>query len=132
MEVNVVPAPLPFWEAGQGGRIPYPPKSQGGYGGLHTLQLKTLFEPDWLAKLTSDAENNAATCHNLKKHDSMHYSICDLPDPNSSKHLRLAAHRIGGHDNHLFCPTQQSVEAEGLAHFQRHWVDRKYQIYRVP
>jgi hypothetical protein len=29
MEVNVVPAPLPLWEAGQGGRIPYPPKSQG-------------------------------------------------------------------------------------------------------
>jgi lysine-specific demethylase 3 len=102
------------------------------YGGLHTLQLKILFEPDWLAKLTSDAENIAATCNNLKEHDSMHYSICDLPDPNSSKHLRLAARRIGGHDNHLFCPTQQSVEAEGLAHFQRHWVDRKYQIYRVP
>jgi lysine-specific demethylase 3 len=53
----------------------------------------------------------------------MHCSICDLPSPNSSKHLRLAAHRVGGHDNHLFCPTRQSVEAEGLAHFQRHWVE---------
>jgi lysine-specific demethylase 3 len=78
---------------------------------------------NWLAKLTSDAENIAATCHNLKEHDSMHCSICDLPSPNSSKHLRLAAHRVGGHDNHLFCPTRQNVETEGLAHFQRHWVE---------
>ncbi len=92
MEVNAVPAPLPWWEAGQGGRIPCPPKSQGGCGGLHTLQLKTLFEPDWLAKLTTDAANIAATCHNLKEQDSMHCSICGLPDPDRRKHLRLAAH----------------------------------------
>jgi len=123
MEVNAAPAPLPLWEAGQGGRIPCPPKSQGGCGGLHTLQLKTLFEPDWLAKLTTGAENIAATCHNLKEQDSMHCSICDLPDPDRSKHLRLAAHRVGGHDSHLFCPTRHSVEAEGLAHFQRHWIE---------
>jgi hypothetical protein len=51
MEVNVVPAPLPLWEAGQGGRIPCPPKSQGGCGGLHTLQLKTLFELKLVGKV---------------------------------------------------------------------------------
>ncbi|CAM6025347.1 unnamed protein product [Sphagnum balticum] len=130
MEVNAVPAPLPLWEAGQGGRIPCPPKSQGGCGGLHTLQLKTLFEPDWLAKLTTDAENIAATCHNLKEQDSMHCSICDLSDPDRGKHLRLAAHRVGGHDNHLFCPTRQSVEAEGLMHFQRHWIEGEPVIVR--
>jgi lysine-specific demethylase 3 len=125
MEVNVVPAPLPLWEACQGGRVPYPPKSQGGCGDLHTLQLKILSELDWLAKLTSDV----ATCHNLKEHDLMHCSICDLPNPNSSKHLCLAAHRIGGHDNHLFYPTRQSVEAEGLVHFQRHWIEGEPVIF---
>jgi hypothetical protein len=87
MEVNFVPTPLSLWEVSQGGRIPCPPKSQGGCGGLHILQLKILFELDWLAKLTSDV-----TCQNMKEHDSMHYSICDLFDPNGNKHLHLVAH----------------------------------------
>jgi hypothetical protein len=114
------------WAASADGSIRCPPVSQGGCGQCQ-LSLKTLFEHNWIAKLTMDAEME---CYNAQtEQDASRCSICDLCGGDvKKKFLRLAAHRKGENDNYLYCPSQQNIEdvedkdSGGLAHFQKHWV----------
>jgi hypothetical protein len=111
---------LPAWTVNEDGSIPCPPKACHGCGG-NTLALCTLFEEDWMAKLTQDVENVSLACESLKQDDMIHCDLCDAPE-NDLKNMRLSANRESSCDNHLYCPTRQRVEEEGLAHFQKHWM----------
>ncbi len=115
------PAQSPSWVASSDGSIPCPPTSQGGCGRCE-LGLKTLFEPDWMAKLTMNAEMESYNARS--EHDLVRCSICASAcgDVKRKKSLRLASHRKGEDDNYLYCPSRQIVEEEGVAHFQKHWV----------
>jgi lysine-specific demethylase 3 len=115
------------WAASSDGSIKCPPLSQGGCGGCE-LALKSLFEPDWIAKLAMDAEMESYNTRT--EHDPLHCSICDLGGGGGGggdvkKKLRLASHRNGEkNDNYLYCPSRHNVEdeSEGLVHFQKHWL----------
>ncbi len=115
------PAQSPSWAASSDGSIRCPPTSQGGCGRCE-LGLKTLFEPDWMAKLTMNAEMESYNARS--EHDLVRCSICASAcgDVKKKKSLRLASHRKGEDDNYLYCPSRQIVEEEGVAHFQKHWV----------
>ncbi|XP_024373444.1 lysine-specific demethylase JMJ27 isoform X3 [Physcomitrium patens] len=112
---------LPAWVANDDGSIPCPPSARGGCGKT-TLSLRTLFDQDWTAKLTSEVENAAATCDIPKQDDSVRCDVCYKSEANEKQDLRLCANRIHSNDNYLFCPTRQSVEDVGLTHFQKHWM----------
>lgn len=120
MEVPAESMVLPPWTA-QNGEIPCPPELRGGCG-KHMLGLMTLFEPNWLENIISQAEGI------LKSDDAedmteLHDHICPcngLTDESSPK-VRLAAHREDGRDNYLYCPTYSEAEKDGSSHFQKHW-----------
>lgn len=120
MEVPAESMVLPPWTA-QNGEIPCPPELRGGCG-KHMLGLRTLFEPNWLENIISQAEGI------LKSDDAedmteLHDHICPcngLTDESSPK-VRLAAHREDGRDNYLYCPTYSEAEKDGSSHFQKHW-----------
>ncbi|CAK9869699.1 unnamed protein product [Sphagnum jensenii] len=114
------------WAASADGSIRCPPVSRGGCGQCQ-LSLKTLFEHNWIAKLTMDAEMESYNAQT--EQDASRCSICDLCGGDvKKKFLRLAAHRKGENDNYLYCPSRQNIEdvedkdSGGLAHFQKHWV----------
>ena len=114
------PIVLPPWVAHEDGRIPCPPKIRGGCG-EHILKLKTLFEQNLVTQLVKDVEDLLADYDVLEKEGSGHCSECALTGDELHNNLRKAAHRVGGVDNFLYCPTLLDTEQNGLSHFQKHW-----------
>lgn len=121
MEVPPESMVLPPWTARENGEIPCPPVLRGGCGS-HMLGLRTLFEPNWLEELTSQAEEllKSDEAEVETEMDDHSCSCSDLTD-GSSLNVRLAAHRADGRDNWIYCPTYLEVEKEGSSHFQKHW-----------
>jgi hypothetical protein len=114
------PIVLPRWVALEDGRIPCPPKIRGGCG-EHILKLKTLFEQNLVTQLVKDVEDLLADYNVLEEEGSGHCSECALTGDELHNNLRKAAHRVGGVDNFLYCPTLLDTEQNGLCHFQKHW-----------
>ena len=114
------PIVLPPWVALEDGRIPCPPKIRGGCG-EHILKLKTLFEQNLVTQLVKDVEHLLADYNVLEEEGSGHCSECALTGDELHNNLRKAAHREGGVDNFLYCPTLLDTEQNGLCHFQKHW-----------
>lgn len=121
MEVPAESMVLPPWTSRENGEIPCPPVLRGGCGN-HMLGLRTLFEPNWLEEIISQAEelikSDGAEDEN-EMHD--HSCSCSGLTDESSPNLRLAAHRADSRDNYVYCPTYTDVEKEGSSHFQKHW-----------
>ena len=114
------PQLLPVWTMNSDGSIPCAPDGRGGCG-CSILALQTLFEDNWLATLTTEVEKICSSCVSLTQDDMVHCDVCD-DGLEASKDLRQCSNREQSRDNHLYCPTRVSVEQEGLAHFQKHWM----------
>ncbi|KAJ7533719.1 hypothetical protein O6H91_13G061100 [Diphasiastrum complanatum] len=87
------------------------------------LQLKTLFEPQLLAKLEIEATSILGD-QKFVRRKFQPCSICE-PIENSSinwENVRLAAYRKDSNDNHIYCPTSSVMRNHGLEHFQNHWL----------
>lgn len=111
---------LPPWIAHKNGEIPCPPVVRGGCGS-HMLGLRTLFDPNWLEELISQVELQLKSddVDNTESHDRS--CLCSNIIDESSPNARLAAHRVNGHDNFIYCPAYSEVEKDGPSHFQKHW-----------
>ncbi|KAJ4972653.1 hypothetical protein NE237_005827 [Protea cynaroides] len=124
---------ISVWKANENGSIPCPPKEMGGCGcGL--LELKCIFEANWVAELEKTAEkitekNNvndvpgtSEDCCSCFKSGGMIEFANDC--------LRKAASREDSSDNYLYSPNAEDVQKGALEHFQRHWIKGEPVIVR--
>ncbi|KAJ7965343.1 Lysine-specific demethylase JMJ25 [Quillaja saponaria] len=112
----------PAWKAETDGRIPCPPKEQGGCGTAFLL-LRRIFEANWVDQLIRRAEaltikyqplNIDLTQKCLSCHNSAENGVQDS--------VRLAASRKNCHDNFLYCPNAVDMGETKIEHFQMHWM----------
>ncbi|XP_042500782.1 lysine-specific demethylase JMJ25-like isoform X2 [Macadamia integrifolia] len=119
------------WKANENGSIPCPPKEMGGCGcGL--LELKCIFDQNWLSELEKRAEEIAER-YNLayvRGTSTQHCSCFDMPIDSANKNVRKAASRKDSSDNYLYCPTAEDVQHGALEHFQQHWMKGEPMIVR--
>ncbi|XP_057863486.2 lysine-specific demethylase JMJ26 [Cryptomeria japonica] len=124
---------LPDWKANKDGSIPCPPKQRGGCGS-NVLNLKSIFGPNWVPDLLSNAQE---TCiHELPESlkNSHACSLCSKPDSQDINEftckLRCASCRGDASNDFLYCPTAQDLKEESLQHFQQHWAKGEPVIVR--
>ncbi|XP_043717893.1 lysine-specific demethylase JMJ25-like [Telopea speciosissima] len=119
------------WKANEIGSIPCPPKEMGGCGsGL--LELKCIFNLNWLSELETKAEEIAEK-YNLAHvgGTSTQYCSCfDRPIDSANKNVRKAASREDSSNNYLYCPTAEDVQHGALEHFRQHWMKGEPMIVR--
>ncbi|KAH9603602.1 hypothetical protein KSS87_015978 [Heliosperma pusillum] len=115
------------WKTSVDGKIPCPPKAFGGCGpcGLHMLELRRIFEPDWVYNLIKSIDE-VTTDYNLADNDTgLECHFCpktlSLGVEGSSQETRKAASRDEMHDNFLYCPSAMDIDEVQIDHFQRHW-----------
>lgn len=113
------------WEAEANGGIPCPPKAWGGCG-ASVLELRRIFEVNWVSKLIQSAEHLTI---NYQSSDIDFSHGCSLCHPSNSiengfkeSEVRKAAYRQNSHDNFLYCPNAVHLEGNDIEHFQLHWM----------
>lgn len=113
----------PLWRSEANGEVSCPPKAQGGCG-TKFLELRRIFEADWVRKLIQNAEDLTI---NYQSSDIDFSQGCSLCHPTNSageqviSGVRKAAHRENGHDNFLYCPNAVYLGESEIEHFQWHW-----------
>ncbi|GAB2271821.1 hypothetical protein Dimus_006652 [Dionaea muscipula] len=122
---NLTSPDFPHWGANADGSIPCPPKERGGCGGTG-LHLRRNFKANWVMKLIGGAEEITRDYELPNMDISQRCSLC-TPSRSVSKlslGLRQAASLENGHghDNFLYCPDAMELTADGIEHFQRHWI----------
>ncbi|CAH8335123.1 unnamed protein product [Eruca vesicaria subsp. sativa] len=115
------------WKLNSDGTIPCPPKEHGGCG-TSTLELRRLFERDWVQKLITDAEKVTRQFKPLDVDIAHECSSCTVVSSDSIR--RQAASRKNGHDNFLYSPNAVDLSEDDIAHFQSHWMRAEPVIVR--
>ncbi|CBI23011.3 unnamed protein product, partial [Vitis vinifera] len=113
------------WEMNMDGSIPCPPKARGGCG-TETLELRRIFEPNWVDHLIKSAEDLTMNFGSPDIDFSQGCSLC-LPTASTGsgeKHceVRRAAFRENSHDDFLYCPNSACLGDNEIEHFQMHWM----------
>eukprot|EP01018_Ginkgo_biloba_P013351 Gb_31450 [translate_table: standard] len=126
---------LPDWKANTNGTIPCPPMERGGCGGQF-LELKRIFQLNWVTELEKNAEEIASSFEPSEALEvSQPCSSCFEPEllkkiKFSGSKLRRAAYREDTGDNYLYCATVQDIKGEDLKHFHKHWMKGEPVIVR--
>ncbi|KAK4485669.1 hypothetical protein RD792_008312, partial [Penstemon davidsonii] len=112
------PAKLKFeWKSTETGDI----KCCCGEG---ILELKCIFDNNWVSELLSRAEKLASReeVADVAKKFAQKCSCLKRSDEKSDNDkLRKAASRENSEDNYLYCPVAKDLEDDDLKHFQWHW-----------
>ncbi|KAK3005714.1 hypothetical protein RJ639_017302 [Escallonia herrerae] len=116
---------FPDWGIKTDGSIPCPPVARGGCG-TGTLELRRIFEANWVDKLI---KNSDVLTSNYQPPDSDLSRGCSLcPCTSSSRDdksdhsgVRKAAFRRNSHDVLLYCPNAADLGESEFEHFQVHW-----------
>ncbi|XP_009352025.2 uncharacterized protein LOC103943437 [Pyrus x bretschneideri] len=115
---------FPDWIAEADGRIPCPPKARGGCG-AQLLELRRIFEANWVEKLILSSEyltiNYQAPDIDFSRGCSLCHSISSAGDGVKASEVRQAAYREHSHDNFLYCPNSVHLGDNDIEHFQLHW-----------
>ncbi|KAG2331124.1 hypothetical protein Bca52824_002304 [Brassica carinata] len=114
------------WKLNSDGSIPCPPKEHGGCG-TSRLELRRLFEPVWVKKLITNAEELTLQ---FRPPDVDFAHECSSCTASSDSIRRQAASRKNGHDNFLYSPNAVDLSEEDIAHFQSHWMRAEPVIVR--
>ncbi|KAK9293251.1 hypothetical protein L1049_021242 [Liquidambar formosana] len=116
---------FPDWRAKVDGRIPCPPKARGGCG-TEILELRRIFEANWVDKLIKNAED--FTINYQPPVIDFAQRCCSCPPISSAENwekdseVRQAASRENSHDNFLYCPNAVNFGDNEIEHFQKHWM----------
>ncbi|CAH8358259.1 unnamed protein product [Eruca vesicaria subsp. sativa] len=112
------------WKFSSDDSIQCPPEECGGCG-TSTLELRRLYECDWIEKLITNAEEVTLQFRPPDVDISHECSSCTAKS--SSIIRRRAAFRKNAYDNFLYSPN--AVE-DDIAHFQSHWMRAEPVIVR--
>lgn len=116
---------FPDWIAEADGRIPCPPKARGGCG-TKLLELRRIFEANWVEKLISSSEYLTINYQSPDIDFSLECSLCHPISSAGSgvkaSEVRQAAYRENCHDNSLYCPNAVHLGDNDIEHFQFHWM----------
>ncbi|KNA17553.1 hypothetical protein SOVF_078840 [Spinacia oleracea] len=109
-----------------------PPNECGGCG-LHILELKRIFEPNWVKTLIESIDKITIDYHLPETDSSQECQIC-LPTTSGSQRsgseTRKAASREKMRDNFLYCPSATNIDDLQVDHFQMHWTQGEPVIVR--
>ncbi|KAL8217880.1 hypothetical protein R6Q57_021253 [Mikania cordata] len=108
---------FPIWKANMNGSIPCPPKARGGCGN-EMLELKRIYEADWVDQLVEKSE--ALTC-NFQMANVDIGERCPVCPNVENYDVRKSASRKCSNDNFLYCPNAIDLEDNDFEHFQMHW-----------
>ncbi|XP_024989571.1 lysine-specific demethylase JMJ25-like isoform X2 [Cynara cardunculus var. scolymus] len=112
---------FPVWKANLDGSIPCPPKARGGCG-IGMLELRRIFEVNWVQELVEKAE---VLTFNFQMADIDFGEACPVcPSIDTVENhdvVRKSATRKNSHDNFLYCPNAIDLEDNEFEHFQMHW-----------
>ncbi|KAI7727066.1 hypothetical protein M8C21_012167, partial [Ambrosia artemisiifolia] len=109
---------FPIWKANMNGSVPCPPKARGGCG-TGMLELKRLYEANWVDELVEKSE---ALISNFQIASVDFGDKCPLcPNVENFDVVRKAASRMDSNDNFLYCPNAIDLEDKDFDHFQMHW-----------
>nr|XP_043633548.1 uncharacterized protein LOC122604737 isoform X2 [Erigeron canadensis] len=109
---------FPVWKANAIGSVPCPPKVRGGCGN-GILELRRMFEVNWVEELVSKAETLTS---NFQMVNGDIMEGCTLCSSNENLDtVRKSASRKGSNDNLLYCPNDIDLEDNDFEHFQLHW-----------
>lgn len=112
---------FPDWRVNMDGSIPCPPKARGGCG-TETLELRRIFETNWVDQLIKNAESLTTNFWAPEIDFSQECSLC-LPSASTvNGEVRRAAFRENSHDNFLYCPDSSCLGDNEIEHFQTHWM----------
>ncbi|KAF7143574.1 hypothetical protein RHSIM_Rhsim05G0169300 [Rhododendron simsii] len=112
------------WKANENGSIPCPPVKMGGCG-CGNLELKCMYQEDWVARLLMKVEE-IANSNDLTDEPESSSLVCPCSNEAGeidvcNNDLRKASSREDSADNYLFCPAARDIQCEDLKHFQWHW-----------
>lgn len=112
------------WKANENGSIPCPPVKMGGCG-CGNLELKCMYQEDWVARLLMKVEE-IANSNDLTDEPESSSLVCPCSNEAGeidvcNNNLRKASSREDSADNYLFCPAARDIQCEDLKHFQWHW-----------
>ena len=112
------------WKADADGRIHCPPKAHGGCG-TQLLELRRIFEADWVGKLVLSSED--LTVHyqpsdvDFSQGCSACHAISSASNGVHTSEVRHAADRMNCCDNLIYCPDSLHLGNNDIEHFQFHW-----------
>lgn len=122
---NDMSSDFPDWIAEADGRIPCPPRDRGGCG-TKILELRRIFEANWVEKLISSSEyftvNYQSPDIDFSQGCSLCHPISSAGNGVKSSEARQAAYRENCHDNFLYCPNSVHLGDNDIEHFQLHWM----------
>ncbi|KAL7589778.1 lysine-specific demethylase JMJ27 [Lactuca sativa] len=113
---------FPAWKAENDGSVPCPPKARGGCGN-GMLQLRRVFEANWVQELVEKAEGLTVNFQLADIETGENCSSCNVENHHHHGHgVRKSASREGSNDNNLlYCPDAIDLEDKDFEHFQMHW-----------
>lgn len=124
---------VPDWRAKVDNQIPCPPKERGGCGS-EILELRRIFEANWVETLIKSAEDLTSTYQppviDFSQGCPMCPPISSLGNEGKDTDVRRAAFRENSHDNFLYCPNALNVGDNDFEHFQMHWMQGEPVIVR--
>ncbi|XP_071734093.1 lysine-specific demethylase JMJ27-like isoform X2 [Rutidosis leptorrhynchoides] len=109
---------FPIWKANVNGSVTCPPKARGGCGN-GTLELKRMFEANWVDQLVEKAETLTNTFQMVNVDFGGQCTVCCSKENRDV--LRKSASRKGSYGNFLYCPDAIDLEDDDFEHFQMHW-----------
>lgn len=116
---------LTDWRAMADYSIPCPPKDQGGCG-AQILELRRIFDGNWVSKLIKAAEDLTINYQSIDIDPSQGCSLCHPANGSENGlegvEIRQAANRKNDLDNFLYCPNAIQLGCNELQHFQLHWM----------
>ncbi|KAK0592083.1 hypothetical protein LWI29_012970 [Acer saccharum] len=107
------------------GSIPCPHKEHGDCS-TTKLELRRLFNANWVTKLIKSAED--VTSSYIPPDVDFSGGCCPchssgfVGNMNTNPEVRQAAYRNGSDDNYLYTPNAVNLADNEIEHFQRHWV----------
>ncbi|KAI3735414.1 hypothetical protein L6452_14910 [Arctium lappa] len=112
---------FPVWRANLDGSVPCPPKARGGCG-IGMLELRRIFEANWVQELVEKAEVLTLNFQMADIDFGEACPVCPSIDTLENQHVvRKSAARKNSHDNFLYCPNAIDLEDNEFEHFQMHW-----------
>ncbi|KAI9157598.1 hypothetical protein LWI28_024926 [Acer negundo] len=113
------------FRANADGSIPCPHKEHGDCS-TTKLELRRLFNANWVTKLIKSAED--VTSHYKPPDVDFSGGCCpchssgSVGNMNTNPEVRQAAYRNGSDDNYLYTPNAVNQSDKEIEHFQRHWM----------
>ncbi|ERN17369.1 hypothetical protein AMTRI_Chr02g215900 [Amborella trichopoda] len=118
------------WKTDNYGNISCPHTKMGGCSaGL--LELKCIFQGNWLSELLVKADKMASIFRSSELSDNFDPCSCSSEIMNGVKELlRKAADREESDDNYIYCPIARDIKNGDLEHFRMHWTNGEPVIVR--